>query len=144
MSTIGDFLKLKTEQEMDFHNRNASGESIDSLYEVPTPKGFRIMGSESWKYINEGRTPGGRPPINVIEQWIDDKGIQPNDISKKSLAFLIARKIGAEGIPNSGGGIKQPQLRITAQVLEKNKDELNKLVSKEILDNFKIQLGNGL
>lgn len=144
MSAIGDFLKQKTEVEMDFHKRQASGESIDSLYEVSTATGLQIKGSESWKYINEGRTAGKRPPMGVIEQWIKDKGIVPEDISIKSLAFLIGRKIGNEGIPNSGGGIKEPQLKITTQVLNKNKTELDKLVRSQILDNFKIQLSNGL
>ena len=47
-----------------------------------------------WEY---GRAPGRFPPIEAISRWIDAKGIIPQDISKKSLAFLIARKIAREG-----------------------------------------------
>jgi len=39
----------------------------------------------------------GKPLKEMIRQWIDDKGINPTDISKDSLAFLIARKIHREG-----------------------------------------------
>ena len=40
-----------------------------------------------------------RPPMNVIEQWIQQKGITPEDgISRQSLAYLIARSIGRKGI----------------------------------------------
>lgn len=50
------------------------------------------------EYLTKGRKQGGFPPINIIRKWIDDKGITPKDnISKDSLAFLIARKISREG-----------------------------------------------
>ena len=48
-------------------------------------------------FVDLGRRAGKRPPISAILQWIDDKRIVPTDISKTSLAFLIARKIGNEG-----------------------------------------------
>lgn len=44
-----------------------------------------------------GRKPGKMPPTESIRQWLEQRGIQPPDISQKSLAFLIARKIGREG-----------------------------------------------
>jgi hypothetical protein len=77
---------------------NVTGQSAESL-------GYRIVGTElvifsSMKYftvLETGRKPGKRPPINVIEQWINDKPIIPDGISTRSLAFLIARKIGEEG-----------------------------------------------
>ena len=77
---------------------NVTGQSAESL-------GYRIVGTEltifsSLKFftvLETGRKPGKRPPISVIEQWIKDKPITPDGISTKSLAFLIARKIGEEG-----------------------------------------------
>jgi len=56
------------------------------------------FGLDYTEYLTKGRKNGGFPPINVIRKWIDDKGITPKDnISKDSLAFLIARKIAREG-----------------------------------------------
>jgi len=77
---------------------NVTGQSAESL-------GYRIVGNEltifsSLKFftvLETGRKPGKRPPISVIEQWIKDKPITPYGISTRSLAFLIARKIGEEG-----------------------------------------------
>jgi hypothetical protein len=77
---------------------NVTGKSAESL-------GYRIVGTEltifsSLKFftvLETGRKPGKRPPISVIEQWIKDKPIIPDGISTRSLAFLIARKIGEEG-----------------------------------------------
>ena len=61
-----------------------------------------------WKYIEYGRRPGKMPPVSAIENWIKVKQILPRPITLKSgksvvptipqLSFLIARKIGRDGI----------------------------------------------
>ena len=54
---------------------------------------------EYWKWIENGRKPGKMPPPDSLISWIKSKGIQPKKgIAVKSLAFLIARKIGRVGI----------------------------------------------
>lgn len=59
-----------------------------------------ILSGESYTtQLVFGRKPGAMPPVQAIEQWIQDKGIRPieDSLSISSLAFLIARKIGEEG-----------------------------------------------
>lgn len=56
-----------------------------------------------WKYVEYGRRAGKMPPIDAIARWITIKPIVPNPINgrvpdTRQLAFLIARKIGREGI----------------------------------------------
>ena len=57
-----------------------------------------------WKYVEYGRRAGKWPPLSAIEQWIRIKPIVPRAYggkkppTTKSLAYLIARKIGFEGI----------------------------------------------
>ena len=64
---------------------------------------------EYWKYIEAGRRAGAKmPPVSAIENWIKVKQILPRPITLKSgksvvptipqLSFLIARKIGRDGI----------------------------------------------
>lgn len=63
---------------------------------------------EYWKYIEYGRRPGKMPPLDVIEKWINVKQIIPHEMTLKGgktiiptipqLSFLIARKIGRDGI----------------------------------------------
>lgn len=55
-----------------------------------------VRGADYTGALQFGRKPGGFPPINRIEQWIEDKRIT-SDIPVRSLAFLIARKISREG-----------------------------------------------
>lgn len=61
-----------------------------------------------WRYIEYGRRPGKMPPLDVIEKWINVKQIIPHEMTLKGgktiiptipqLSFLIARKIGRDGI----------------------------------------------
>ena len=56
-----------------------------------------------WKYANDGRDKGGRPPINVIADWIKRRNITPYALkngklpTEDQLAFMIAKKIGRDG-----------------------------------------------
>lgn len=56
-----------------------------------------------WKYANSGRPPGKMPPVNVIADWVKRRNITPYALKNgklpttDQLAFMIARKIGAEG-----------------------------------------------
>jgi len=77
---------------------NASGKTAASVrYEVST-EGLKIYGAGHIFAVETGRRPGSFPNITAIRQWIDDKPIIPRDnISKNSLAFLIARSIARKG-----------------------------------------------
>lgn len=72
-----------------------------------------------WRYVEYGRRPGKMPPISAIEEWIKIKPITPSAYGGKkvpttrSLAYLIARKIGLEGIKPRGNfaGTQEALLR---------------------------------
>lgn len=83
---------------------NNTGEAAQSFkYRFVTDTHLQIysdMPGRSFNYImtlETGRKPGKQPPTGPILQWIQQRGINPTDISQESLAFLIARKIGREG-----------------------------------------------
>lgn len=76
---------------------NVTGKMSQSLGYRIDDKGLTIFSSEKYFTVLEtGRAPGKRPPISAIEEWIKNKPIA-SDINPRSLAFLIARKIGEEG-----------------------------------------------
>ena len=96
-------------------------------------KGYNlsIMMEDYWFYVEEGRRSGKTPPIKNIYEWIQNKKeIQSKFISKstdriaatKSLAYVIARKIGREGTrakPFVSPALKQ----VTTQTLAKRISE---------------------
>ncbi|WP_417867966.1 hypothetical protein [Xanthomarina gelatinilytica] len=77
----------------------ASGKWIESVEANTNRLSGVILAEHYTEQLVNGRAPGRFPPIDRIEQWIKDKGIQPIDANLKisSLAFLIARKIAREG-----------------------------------------------
>ena len=77
----------------------ASGEFERQLETEATNEKAILYGAYHSQFMELGRRPGKRPPIAVMLKWIEDKKITPSPgMTKKALAFLIARKIGREGI----------------------------------------------
>ncbi len=75
----------------------SSGKSARSLQIIEVNRGGQLVGEDYFQQQITGRRPGKFPPIQPIMDWIDAKGLSLNKIKKKSLAFLIARKISKQG-----------------------------------------------
>lgn len=129
------------------HEQYTNGELYNTLsYKVNSNnEGWVISISlaDYWKYVEEGRRPGKQPPREVIEKWISVKQIIPRPMTLKSgktvtptipqLAFLIARKIGRDGIQgkhlfaNSFQGVKQMFIsKLTEAITQDIKDYMEK------------------
>lgn len=99
-----------------------TGRLRDSIRFIVTPAGnIRFFYVDYGKYVESGRRPNDRqPPINPILRWIEQKGITPRDgISKRSLAYIIARSIGEDGIrpaPFMTNAIKSEKKKLTNQL----------------------------
>lgn len=81
----------------------ASGDLFNSLdYEIVDGLNgltLKILASEHFKYVDEGRSPGAKqPPIKPIESWIKTRHIVFEGMSDRQTAFVIARGIGENGI----------------------------------------------
>jgi len=85
---------------------NASGRLKDSVHYDVIDSVCRVYAWDYIYYLEKGRKPGKKPPLKAIEDWIDAKGLV-YDISKRSLAFLIQRKIAEEGttVWQQGGSV---------------------------------------
>jgi len=95
----------------------------------------RILGAYYTYWLEHGRNPtttktAGNPTLReIIEKWILKKGIGNKDISVKSLAYIIARKIHEKGIKvpnahNKGGIItniiNKKRIELLINMLEKS------------------------
>tara|TARA_S200002703_G_scaffold65796_1_gene56890 strand:+ start:164 stop:676 length:513 start_codon:yes stop_codon:yes gene_type:complete len=93
--------------------RSNKTNATSSLYESINPqikgtqRGYRltVLMEDYWQYVEDGRRAGKMPPIKNIYEWIrykrpmQDKIQQSPDkiAATKSLAYVIARKIGQKG-----------------------------------------------
>ena len=115
MKALNDFGKViidnyKSQLEAEQMNNGELYRAIS--YSVSTVSSGWVISvslAEYWKYIENGRRAGAKmPPVSAIENWINVKQIVPHSMTLKSgktviptipqLSFLIARKIGRDGI----------------------------------------------
>ena len=104
---IADQIVELYKQQLESKGIPASGSLGDTASVEVELSGSKLIVSLNlehyWRYVEYGRRPGKMPPIDNIEDWIRVKPVIPKPIdgkvpSSKSLAYLIARKIGREGI----------------------------------------------
>ena len=89
-------------------NKVASGKLRDSVQVNVIDNGnspiIQILAEEYSKWVQSGRLPGKRGvPINAIEKWIKERGLQGRDkkgkfIKRRSFAFAIQNNIKKFGI----------------------------------------------
>lgn len=106
-----DLLKEKIVAKIAEQDHNATGALSDSVEviarELPDRWVIEALANNYGVYVNNGRRQGApMPPISVIYQWMQQRGIGANlakDYQKRGLAFVISKSIAEKGIPPQGG-----------------------------------------
>lgn len=96
-SDFGDTLIQEIRDAMAAGEINATGKSSDSLRYEASEDHFTLYGDKSFVWMEQGRAPGGQPPLDNIVDWVEAKGIQPDEGTQESLAWAIVKKIEREG-----------------------------------------------
>ena len=119
---------------------NASSVLSQSIGSIAKPKkdGFRLTVEmeDYYRYVEEGRRAGKRPPIQNIYEWIQNKKSVQTLISKstdrrkatRSLAYVIARKIAKHGTK------AQPFIRqnVNEKSLKLLSDRIGEYIGKQL------------
>lgn len=107
LELYGDEITTILRKRLKDDGKYATGKAYNEIIKKVTPNSLAI---EGWKYIeviSGGREPGKKaPPIHKIIEWLEAKKSMPiksdNYKNKRgrigSLAYIIARKIGENGI----------------------------------------------
>lgn len=136
---IKQFLEgVKSDAVSDLHSKNISQGDLDMAVTIQgdgasVNAAGSLTGAEYWYYLVHGRKPGKQPPIESIQGWLQKKGIVPVDIPQRSLAFLIARKIGKLGTDIYQG--KRPGLALPAIIEARTQgfeEDLDQLLTGKI------------
>ena len=75
----------------------ASGASLEAYEVLVKRNDIEVLIAEYVSFLIVGRGPGGFPPPEDIVEWIQARGIVPEDMTLNQLAFLIGRKIAERG-----------------------------------------------
>lgn len=111
-------------------------------------------GKYYWRYVDEGRSSGKRPPIQALEGWIKSRGIDPRVFTGKirtgkrkdtikseitQAAFVLSKAIGKKGTIKRFGykGSNFVKPTIEDGRLDKLKEDLKYLISEGIKINIK-------
>ena len=129
-------------KQLETQGINASSTLSRTAETVVELNGNRLLVSLNlepyWRYVEYGRKAGKMPPIDTIAEWIKVKPIVPEPVNGKvpdtrQLAFLIARKIGREGIQG-----RKPLTNIiysdaVESIIQDIKTEIQKQLSQAVL-----------
>lgn len=104
----------------------ATGKLLDSIRYEATNEGLKVYALDYIYYLEKGRKPGKRPPVAALIPWVQARGLASNEKEVKSIAFLIARKIGEKGttIFQNGGS-----------------DIVSAVVSQDLIQNVVMDIG---
>lgn len=138
-----NILKEELITEYDALGMRASGQWADSLEVQTSEMRGTLLGLDYTRQLQFGREPGRFPPINLIEKWIEDKGINYTGITLSSLAFLIARKISREGWDRNGfGGVDLIGRIVTPERIQRIIDKVGEVYLsgfvKEVITQLKV------
>lgn len=99
LELYGDEITTILRKRLKDDKKYATGKAYNEIIKKVTPNSLAI---EGWKYIeviSGGREPGKKaPPVHKIEEWIEAKNIKYKRGRLKSLAYIIAKRIGEKGI----------------------------------------------
>jgi len=125
-----ELLRIDLIKAYDAKGMRASGKTADSLKVVPVGlESVKLEGGKQFEQLEVGRGPSKKGPakgkgqlVEIIKQWIKDKGIVSdikNDNDNSTLAFLIARKIHKQGWKREGyGGVELVSQVVTTERIQ--------------------------
>lgn len=106
-----DLIKGALVEKLQQQDHNATGALSDSIEvtakELPDRWVIEALANTYGKFVNNGRRIGAAmPPIAVIYEWMQQRGIGSNiqrETQRRGIAFAIAKSISEKGIPPKGG-----------------------------------------
>ena len=115
------------------HLRNSKGSTKVSDTIEFRVNGYQVtvVAEDYLKYIDEGRLPGTFPPVQDIKRWIQNKGIQPVNMSLDQLTYVISRSIAEKGI-EPANVIQTDEDNIEQIILSAGESDITAILNKHL------------
>ena len=121
---------------MDFHERSASGESVETLREEYKDGHFLIYGVDYWDEINNGIPSGTGVTVSILEEWSGKKAPRYGQSQGYPSSQAVANEINKG---NAWINSKPERLQIINQVVTKDNDEIAAMAQGFIFELLKIK-----
>ena len=116
-------------------DRNATGKTRDSLYYEwdAGESTLEVFGPDHFRYVDQGRGPGEKPPIGRIIEWCIAKSVPVQ------FAWAIRTNIGKYGAPRKKDAdeIDKSKINIVSETLKEIMPEITKEVGEQVNERFK-------
>ena len=122
------------QREMKRQGIEATGNAQDMEVIIYRENLAGIIAADYLPFALQGREAGGMPPVERIEAWLDAKGISPEDVTKRQLAWAIAKSIQASGTKAKDRVPDSFIDRVTDQALASELEELGDALADEVID----------
>lgn len=125
MSKAIESIRKGAIEEMERRGKVATGRTMSTLstFVTVSPSSIvaELQGESQWRFVGNGRGPGGVPPIDNIKRWIAAKGLDIN-------AWAVAQKMAKEGSKDWRN--KAPNVFLSAMDDFENKGEAEALTNE--------------
>ncbi len=124
----GGLIVSRLSEGLKDNNSTASGELDSSIeFKISSKKNkidMSILMEDYWEFVDQGRRPGKRPPTAPIEEWLTYPNVKDKlgvgsltEAQTKSLAYIIAKKIGDKGTKGTDFATNVFESRLVTQEL---------------------------
>lgn len=152
IADLGQFIINELGKELVKQDHKNTGNLINSLdYELQGRGDLLSLVITSLPYgenVNTGRRRGGKKvPINVLVEWIKQKGIETNNKKAVGIAFAIQKSIEKKGIPSKPytkwkSGNSKKRVEFVDDTLERINNEIISRLTEDVFKTVEVQIDN--
>ena len=145
LDLIGDFIVQELRNTLGFtdQNHNATGNLSKSIRHVITKSGsgfeIAIWAVDYAKQVDEGQPKKTRVSIDVLLEWMENRGIARGEPNIRGVAFAIQTAIWKEGTPTAGS-LRYSRNKKRTEFIKVTLDANAKTIFKMVLDLFQEEI----
>ena len=124
-------------EDLNTQKKNDTGGLAKSLKVEASELGgiisVRFKAKEHWKWVDQGRRKGSRPPVAPIQRWVTRKLGISDESSAKSMAYAIARNIEKNGIQPTyifRNNVDKFKSKLKSLILNTSREDVTKEIRK--------------
>lgn len=147
LNDVGQFIAAELAKELIKQDHSATGKLIASLdwniINSAVGTVLQVTMNDYGKYVNTGRKRGARKvPVDVLVEWVKQKGIATNNKKAVGIAFAIQKTIEKEGIPTVNSRKRGKRIEFIDDTLMRINNEVTRRLTEAAGKTIEIEVAN--